>query len=154
MGPWELGPNNPLWRNGVEDSVQNTGHADLVEDNNGKWWAVMLGVRPVRRKDAWEESVLGMLAWKTLVAIVLTMLGRETFLAPLEWVDGWPVINGGNKIDLNSRGPGLYELPTAIAWRDEFSDSQMQLGWYRKSRSTSIPDSHRANEMDRYTLFQ
>lgn len=30
FGPWELAPNNPLWRNGVEDDVQNTGHADMV----------------------------------------------------------------------------------------------------------------------------
>jgi beta-xylosidase len=61
MGPWELGPNNPLWRNGVEDEVQNTGHADLVEGINGQWWAVVLGVRPVRQENGWEESVLGML---------------------------------------------------------------------------------------------
>ena len=64
MGPWELGPNNPLWHNGVEDEVQNTGHADLVEDMNGQWWAVVLGVRPLRRDNSWEESVLGVLLWK------------------------------------------------------------------------------------------
>jgi beta-xylosidase len=33
-------------------------------------------------------------------------LGRETFLVPLEWKDDWPVINGGQKISLNSHGPG------------------------------------------------
>lgn len=60
LGPWELGPNNPLWRNGVEDEVQNTGHADLVEDTKGQWWAVVLGVRPSRKGDTWEDSVLGM----------------------------------------------------------------------------------------------
>ncbi|KAJ5953563.1 glycosyl hydrolase [Penicillium verhagenii] len=59
FGPWELGPNNPLWLNGVEDEVQNTGHADLVEDAAGQWWAVLLGVRPVQRGNKWEESVLG-----------------------------------------------------------------------------------------------
>lgn len=61
MGPWEVGPNNPLWRNSTEDEVQNTGHADLVEDPRGQWWAVALGVRPVRLDGRWEESVLGML---------------------------------------------------------------------------------------------
>lgn len=61
FGPWEEGPDNPLWRNGVEDEVQNTGHADLVEDAQGRWWAVLLGVRPVKRDGSWEESVFGML---------------------------------------------------------------------------------------------
>lgn len=59
FGPWEVGPNNPLWRNGVEDDVQNTGHADLVEDAQGQWWAVLLGVRPVWKDGQWEESVFG-----------------------------------------------------------------------------------------------
>lgn len=59
FGPWELGPNNPLWRNGLDDDVQNTGHADLVEDSAGKWWAVLLGVRPTKCQGKWEESVLG-----------------------------------------------------------------------------------------------
>lgn len=59
MGPWTLGPNNPLWRNGVGDEVQNTGHADLVEDEKGNWWAVLLGVRPEKTQYDWGESVLG-----------------------------------------------------------------------------------------------
>ncbi|KAJ5320639.1 hypothetical protein PENANT_c033G11550 [Penicillium antarcticum] len=117
LGPWELGPNNPLWRNGIEDEVQNTGHADLVEDTKGQWWTVMLGVRPLRRDDQWEESVLG----------------RETFLVPLDWEQDWPVINGGQKITLQSQGPGLYQLDTPVCWRDEFAAPEMQLGWYRKN---------------------
>lgn len=59
FGPWEVGPCNPLWRNGVDDEVQNTGHADLVEDAEGNWWAVFLGVRPVWKDGGWEESVFG-----------------------------------------------------------------------------------------------
>ncbi|KAJ5786976.1 Concanavalin A-like lectin/glucanase subgroup [Penicillium paradoxum] len=117
LGPWELGPNNPLWRNGAEDEVQNTGHADFVEDGKGNWWAVMLGVRPTRRGEKWEDSVLG----------------RETFLLPLKWKDNWPVINRGQKICLQSEGPGLYRFQPKIAWRDEFADTEMQLGWYRKN---------------------
>lgn len=141
LGPWELGPNNPLWRNGVDDEVQNTGHADLVEDTKGQWWAVVLGVRPSRRGDTWEDSVLGTLSRSTCGLIILTFLGRETFLVPLEWKDDWPVINGGQKISLNSHGPGLYEFHTPVSWRDEFLDSQMQVGWYRKSthRRANLP---------------
>lgn len=61
FGPWEVGTSNPLWRNGVIDEIQNTGHADLVEDTEGRWWAVVLGVRPVKKENGWEESVFGMI---------------------------------------------------------------------------------------------
>ncbi|KAI9044349.1 glycoside hydrolase family 43 protein [Aspergillus affinis] len=117
FGPWELGPNNPLWRNGVQDEVQNTGHADLVEDAKGQWWAVLLGVRPVMRDGRWEESVFG----------------RETFLVPVTWVDDWPVFNGGEKITLQVDGPRLYPFEHPVPWKDDFSSSSLQLGWYRKN---------------------
>ncbi|KAJ5094996.1 hypothetical protein N7532_007287 [Penicillium argentinense] len=122
FGPWVLGPNNPLWRNGLEDEVQNTGHADLVEDADGKWWAVFLGVRPWRRWDKWEESVLG----------------RETFLAPVSWVNDWPVVNGGNKITLQSTGPGLYQHEVPVMWKDDFSSPKLQIGWYRKNTPFTV----------------
>ncbi|KAJ5169245.1 uncharacterized protein N7482_004839 [Penicillium canariense] len=111
FGPWELAPNNPLWRNGVEDEVQNTGHADLVEDTNGNWWAVLLGVRPLRHEGRWQESVLG----------------RETFLVQVEWENDWPVINGGKKITLQSNGPGLYQHDIPVLWKDDFSSPKLQL---------------------------
>ncbi|RAH59455.1 glycosyl hydrolase [Aspergillus piperis CBS 112811] len=117
FGPWEVGPHNPLWRNGVDDDVQNTGHADLVEDVQGQWWAVLLGVRPVWKDGQWEESVFG----------------RETFLAPVDWKDDWPIVNSGQKIPLHSESFYLYELSVPVAWRDDFSDSELQLGWYRKN---------------------
>ncbi|KKK13966.1 glycosyl hydrolase, partial [Aspergillus rambellii] len=117
FGPWELGPNNPLWRNGVNDEVQNTGHADLVTDVNGQWWAVLLGVRPVQRDGYWEESVFG----------------RETFLVPLAWENDWPVLNGGGKITLHYGGPQLYQFQHPVEWRDDFASSTLQLGWYRKN---------------------
>ncbi|KAE8394498.1 glycosyl hydrolase [Aspergillus alliaceus] len=117
FGPWEVGPNNPLWRNGVTDEVQNTGHADLVEDARGRWWAVLLGVRPVKRDGYWEESVFG----------------RETFLIPVEWRDDWPIFNGGKKISLQCESPHLYEYQPPASWRDDFSSPDLQLGWYRKN---------------------
>lgn len=60
FGPWVTGPNNPLCHNGTEDEVQNVGHADLVEDVDGNWWAVLLAVRPTKKGDNnWEPSVFG-----------------------------------------------------------------------------------------------
>ncbi|KAL4790678.1 glycosyl hydrolase [Aspergillus venezuelensis] len=119
FGPWEVGPTNPLWRNGVHDEVQNTGHADFVEDERGEWWAVLLGVRPVWRADEsrWEGSVFG----------------RETFLAPVSWENDWPVINSGNKITLTIDTPHLYHYTPPISWIDDFTSPTMHLGWYRKN---------------------
>jgi beta-xylosidase len=60
LGPWELGPRNPLWYNGTEEEVQNTGHADVFEDTEGNWWAVLLGCRPKQVNNTWIDSQLGM----------------------------------------------------------------------------------------------
>lgn len=56
----------------------------------------------------------------------------------MEWKDDWPIINGGRKVTLQS-GPGLYEYGPPVAWRDDFSSPQLQLGWYRKSTRCCIP---------------
>lgn len=56
-----------------KNPVTNTGHADFVTTPDGKWWAVFLGCRP------YQNNFLN--------------TGWETFMAPVEWKDGWPVIN-------------------------------------------------------------
>ena len=74
-GPFEPCPDNPiLTHRGVDSPIQNTGHGDLVQGPDGSWWMVLLGVRPQGACPAWH------------------VLGRETFLAPVEWIDGWPVV--------------------------------------------------------------
>lgn len=55
-----------------------TGHADFVQNDKGDWWAVFLACRP--HAPFIENN------YNT---------GRETFLAPITWIDGWPVINYG-----------------------------------------------------------
>jgi alpha-N-arabinofuranosidase len=54
------------------DPVINAGHADLVEAPDGSWWAVFLASRSY---DGVHYNT-----------------GRETFLLPVTWHDGWPVI--------------------------------------------------------------
>ncbi|KAH8694154.1 glycosyl hydrolase [Talaromyces proteolyticus] len=122
FGPWEAAPHNPVCRNGINDEVQNTGHADLVSDSQGQWWAVLLGVRPVWNKNRWETSVFG----------------RETFLIPVEWVDDWPIFNRGHKVSLLCTGPGVYHYEASISWRDDFSTPKLQLGWYRKNTPLKV----------------
>lgn len=89
FGPWEEPSDsdqcsNPILYNGRNAHLQQTGHLDLFEDAKGSWWAVFLAVRGSYQGDKHEWS----------------QLGRETFLAPVEWVDGWPIVNGGKEIQL------------------------------------------------------
>jgi len=58
-----------------KDPITTTGHADFVETPDGKWYAVFLGCRP------YEGDYYN--------------IGRETFMTPVEWKDGWPTINPG-----------------------------------------------------------
>jgi hypothetical protein len=43
----------------VQDEVQNTGHADFVDDGKGNWFAVCLGVRLLKRDGEFRTSVFG-----------------------------------------------------------------------------------------------
>lgn len=62
------------------------------------------------------------------------IIGRETFLVPMKWENDWPVVNEGKNITLQGEGPGLYQLQQPTGWRDDFTDPELQLGWYRKSK--------------------
>jgi xylan 1,4-beta-xylosidase len=74
-GPFTPSPSNPLLTaRGTDSPTQNTGHADLVRRNDGSWAVVFLGVRSRGFTPWWH------------------VLGRETFAAELDWVDGWPVL--------------------------------------------------------------
>ena len=53
--------------------VNCTGHADLVCTEGGNWWAVFLGVEPYEGDYYFN-------------------VGRQTFLLPVTWTDGQPVI--------------------------------------------------------------
>jgi beta-xylosidase len=120
MGPFEPGPANPiLTHRGTDHPIQNTGHADLVQAPDGSWWMVLLGVRPGGGTPGWH------------------VLGRETYLAPLSWVDGWPVVG-----QLSPVLPALtwqtHPGPVASI-RDDFDLSVLPPGWislrHRPARS-------------------
>lgn len=59
MGPWEDCPNNPIIHNSTKDIVQNVGHLDIFDDLQGQWWAVHLGVRPIKINGEFQDSMLG-----------------------------------------------------------------------------------------------
>ena len=104
-GPYVGCPANPVLSSrhlGRSADVVGPGHADLVQTQDGEWWAVLLAARP--SDGAW---------WGT---------SRETFLVPLAWEDGWPVfVPGVGRVPLSLEGPSLpaHEWP-AQPVRDEF----------------------------------
>lgn len=80
FGEYEPCPWNPILTNrGTGLPIKAVGHADLVDDANGNWWAVCLGNRPLGYP--FRHS-----------------LGRETMLAPFVWKDGWPLFGAGGHV--------------------------------------------------------
>ena len=72
-GPFEGHPANPvLSARSTSRPIQNTGHADLVATPDGGTALVLLGVRPLGLTQSFSP------------------LGRETFITPVFWADGWP----------------------------------------------------------------
>lgn len=108
LGPYDDAPEgvNPIMFNGTHPVVQNSGHADFVEDLNGNHWAFFLAVR--------------------VQANGHRPLGRETFMAPVEWTaSGWPVINKGRPITLDVLDASkLPEVTPYRGWRDTFAGSK------------------------------
>ncbi|KAF2015637.1 glycoside hydrolase family 43 protein [Aaosphaeria arxii CBS 175.79] len=126
LGPWES-QGQPLWYNGPDEEVQRTGHADVFEDDQGKWWGVFLGVRPAIDGGRYIEP----------------QLGRETFLVKVDWVDDWPVFNDGKNITLETEahyplnqleGTGSSEN---LRWKASYgldsAPEALELGWYQKN---------------------
>jgi len=96
--------------------VTCTGHADFVETPGGDWWAVFLGCRPYQ---PYEKEFFN--------------TGRETFLAPVRWQDGWPVINPDHETVQYS-----YPLPVRpdhpqgggnLVSKDEFTTTTLNGNW-------------------------
>lgn len=113
-GPFEGCPHNPILshRERKEHPIQATGHADLVEAEDGAWWLVFLGIRP---PDGEHHH-----------------LGRETFLAPVVWDEaGWPVINGTGTVELELSAESLppQEAPPAKPSRDDFTAPALGMDW-------------------------
>jgi xylan 1,4-beta-xylosidase len=110
-GPYERSPLNPVASNmnDPRNALQAIGHADLVETPDG-WWLVCLGIRPKGGN--------------------FHHLGRETFLAPITWKDGWPRIGDDGVMQQEFRIP---KLPPH-AWdaqpvRDDFAHEPLALAW-------------------------
>lgn len=106
-GPYEPYSGNPILTQrhlpeGRADAVTTAGHADLVEGPGGKWYGVFLACRRPARGS------------------VIT--GRETFMLPVEWREGWPVFVGGTEPIALPAGEGVKVV-------DEFNGPTLGLAW-------------------------
>jgi alpha-N-arabinofuranosidase len=113
FGPFEPFPGNPILthRNRPEHAIQATGHADLVELDDGTTWAVFLGTRPQGGR--------------------FNHLGRETFLAPVHFsADGWPMIGDGGRVELRMPAPALpAQAAPPSGGRDDFDRAALGFDW-------------------------
>ncbi len=99
-----------------ENPITSTGHADFVQTDSAGWWAVFLGCRPY--EDGYYNT------------------GRETFLAPVRWYDGWPVINPGfQEVQYSYPCPIPPSAPTDFLYsgnftiRDNFDLPSLNINW-------------------------
>lgn len=111
-GPFKPAPSNPFiaQHTSWDFPERTTGHSDLVQAANGKWWAVYLATRHAK-PDYFS-------------------LGRETFLAPVEWENGWPHIKPADLQHLTVKAdiPEQHPWPTEAS-RDDFDEPHLGLNW-------------------------
>jgi len=129
-GPYENNPRNPILTHrhlGQDHPITGTGHADIVETQNGEWWLVCLAMRPYGGRrlervflpdgDPNEDHYFN--------------LGRETFIAPLIWEHGWPIVSpGSGKIEFEYPAPNLPEhIWPARPACDNFESERLDFVW-------------------------
>jgi len=112
-GPFEKCPYNPVisQHNGWWHHTAALGHADFIDDHLGNSWAVCLGQRKAGYMD-------------------FSVIGRETFLMPVEWKDGWPYVKETalTKLKIHTKTLPLQPwLPEPA--RDEFDTQKLALKW-------------------------
>lgn len=113
QGPYEVMPNNPLISSAKNPALrlQSAGHGSFVQNADGSWMLAHL----CRRRLKNGRSILG----------------RETSLQAIEWVDGWPRLTGGGQEPLDQTQ--VVSLPThpwpAIPARDDFDHSKLSIQW-------------------------
>lgn len=110
-GPYESCPKRPVLSNAWDTTKQVlcSGHADLFEDHMGNWWVVHLGIRMSRR--------------------TMSVLGRETFLMPVTWKEGWPCIGESGRSVIEAEGPLWEEQREVTEWQADFSEAAWEPQW-------------------------
>ena len=123
-GPYISNPRNPILTSrhlSYDNWVNSTGHGDIVELDDGRYYMVILGIR--------NEINRG------------SNMGRETFIAPLSWErepfewkenkDLWPVVSPiSGKVE--KENDVIFTNSTQINsydFRDDFNSKTLGLKW-------------------------
>jgi len=97
--------------------ITSAGHADLVQLADGRWWATFLATRP------YEGDLYN--------------IGRETYLLPVTWKNGWPtILPRGQAIPMIAPAPTLPRDPRSappmtgsFAVNETFSGTALSSAW-------------------------
>ena len=91
--------------------ITNVGHADLVQTQDGSWYAVMLASR--------------------LIGGNHKNLGWETFLCPVRWERDWPLFSPDTgKLEWEYDAPNLPEHPFPEEESfDDFNEENLRMYW-------------------------
>lgn len=121
-GPYTPFADNPILTQrdlpaGRANPITSAGHASFVETPAGQWWATFLATRPYGND--------------------LYNTGRETFLLPVAWRDGWPRVTAPDTtIPWVHRRPALPATPApavpttgAFHVRQTFEGGRLPLDW-------------------------
>lgn len=113
QGPYTLMPENPLISSAKDPglALQSAGHGSLVQNSDGSWLFAHLCRRPLRNGRS--------------------ILGRETAIQNIVWVDGWPRLEGNGQTPQNTfSAPALplHVWPTPPA-RDDFDTETLSVDW-------------------------
>ncbi len=113
-GPYEAYEKNPVLTNrSLNTQIKAVGHADLVQDQHGYWWAVCLGIRP--NSYPYRHN-----------------LGRETMLVPVEWKEGeWPEFGKEGMLSSvieTDKLDGTQHEKKGV-YRDNFQGDRLGLDW-------------------------
>lgn len=111
-GPFAPDPANPFVSQHIswDYPVKSVGHCDWTDTPEGKWWIVCLGTRHPNYASF--------------------SLGRETFLYPMLWRDGWPELNQRDidQLQVNEPVPLAHPWPLRPA-RDDFNSTRLDDEW-------------------------
>lgn len=96
------------------EAVTSTGHADIIQTPSGEWYAVFLGCRPYKGDQYYT--------------------GRETFLLPVTWKDGFPVILPKGQpvptvVNKSGLSPKDHFLTGNFIWQDSFDKEMLGYEW-------------------------
>ncbi len=114
-GWYEGCPANPVMSHrqlGRKYPITNAGHADFVQTPSGDWYAVLLASRNLEGAHK--------------------CFGRESYICPVIWEEGWPVFS-----PLNGKVEFEYPADEKLTWteyekeakRDDFDGDKLALYW-------------------------